>query len=212
MSEIKADVWWSKIFRSLIDNGDLAKMSGSAVKAYFALKSRVNAKTGLTSCSMQRIALDTGISEKSARRAIAELVEHGYVHQNLRPGRTSELQLIEKFTLRNGEHIIGRASFAYIPKQLDQRLRELKQILSSPTPQGSETINVELDMTNNLTTSSETMDIINLDPYVSVSTALEMTKEIIGGKTLQRHLERISIHEFSKEYTHTLDNSDRGYD
>lgn len=212
MSEIKADVWWSKIFRSLIDNGDLARMSGSAVKVYFALKSRVNAKTGLTSCSMQRIASDTGISEKSARRAIAELIKHGYVHQNLRPGRTSELLLIEQFTLRNGEHITGRATFAYIPKQLDQRLKELKQIISSATPLESEKIRFELDMTNNLYISAETADTISLAPYVSVSTALKMTKEIIGGKTLQRHLERISTHESSKEYTHTLDNSDHGYD
>lgn len=212
MSEIKADVWWSKVFRSLIDNGDLARMSGSAVKAYFALKSRVNAKTGLASCSMQRIALDTGISEKSARRAIAELVQYGYVHQNLRPGRTSELQLIEQFTLRNGEHITGRASFAYVPKHLDQRMSELKQMLSSAVPQGSGTIKIELDMTNTVNISAETVNIINLGPCVSVSKALEMTREIIGGKTLQRHLERISMPEPAKEIVHTLDSSARGYD
>lgn len=212
MSEIKADIWWSIIFRSLIDNGDLARMSGSAVKAYFALKSRVNAKTGLISCSMQRIALDTGISEKSARRAIAELVQHGYVRQNLRPGRTSELQLIEQFTLRNGEHITGRASFAYIPKHLDQRMNELKQMLSSAAPQGSGTIKIELNVTNTVNISAETVNIINLGSCISVSEALEMTKAIKGGKTLQRHLERISTTEPIKEYTHTLDTSDRGYD
>ncbi|NBB60007.1 hypothetical protein GVN18_12045 [Pseudomonas sp. ODNR1LW] len=212
MSEIKADVWWSKIFRSLIDNGDLARMSGNAVKAYFALKLRVNAKTGLTSCSMQRIALDTGISEKSARRAIAELVQQGYVRQHLRPGRTSELQLIEQFTLRNGEHITGRAHFTYIPKYLDQRMNELKQMLTTAAPQGSGTIKIELNMTNTVNISAETVNIINLGPCISVSNALEMTRDIIGGRTLQRHLERISMLEPAKEFIHTLDSSVRGYD
>lgn len=85
MSEISTDFWWSKFLRSIIHSGDLAKMSGSAVKVYVALKFRANSKTGVISCSAERIALDCGMSEKSARRALSELIEIGYVLRSQRP-------------------------------------------------------------------------------------------------------------------------------
>ena len=212
MSKIFADVWWSKIFRSLIDSGDLASMSGNAVKIYVALKSRVNAKSGLIISSMHRLSVDCGISEKSARRAIAELIQLGYVHRSPRPGRTSELRLIEQFPLRNGDTVIGHARFAYTPQNADQRLSEMREMLASPTLQGNETIRIELKVANNFNISAETVNLINFAPSISVNEAIEMARQITGGKTLQRHLERVSTPAADIKNIHPLDTPDLGQD
>lgn len=190
MSEISTDFWWSKFLRSIIHSGDLAKMSGSAVKVYVALKFRANSKTGVISCSAERIALDCGMSEKSARRALSELIEIGYVLRSQRPGLTNEFRMVEKFTLRKDGHKVGSASFAYAGESVDRSIEELRRILASEQPTSSDRVQVSMHVTNNVNISIEHLNINGCD----LNSAIAMLPGIKSttSKILEPHLKRVA--------------------
>ncbi|MDH4555588.1 helix-turn-helix domain-containing protein [Pseudomonas sp. BN417] len=181
------DFWWTKIFRCVIDSGDLAAMSGNAVKVYVSLKSRAHAQTGCIKCSASQLARDGGMSEKSARRALGELVEMGYLQSIQRPGRTSELHLIEQFTLRDGDENLGRARFKFIPASVDQRISEMKAMLASGRPlDGLTTISIE----HNLSISAHTVNIAVIQDSGDLQVLDHVVKNPRFSK-LQKHLNRI---------------------
>lgn len=137
----KAETTWFHIFNAMIRSGDLAKISGSAVKVYLAIKSHTNFATGRSFPSIELIGEETGLSESQTGRCLNELVKLGYVTKE-KKGRRNHYMLREKIPINNND---GRpeaiASWDYLPSTVRDAVAELKHF--SSTGEGGQIINIE---------------------------------------------------------------------
>ena len=122
----KAETTWFHVFKSMIDSGDLAKMSGSTIKVYFVVKSYTNFATGRAFPGHSTVAKDAGVSVATVKRCLDELETFGYVSKSL-SGRNNVYMLREKVQCQgmNGRPS-AEATWDYLPSTVREAQAELK--------------------------------------------------------------------------------------
>ena len=70
---------WFHVFKSMIDSGDLANISGSALKVYLVIKSHANFNTGASFPSEHTLSVKSGLSISQVKRNLVELRQLSYL-------------------------------------------------------------------------------------------------------------------------------------
>ena len=134
--ELKAQTNWFHLFKSMIDGGDLAKMSGSDLKVYLVVKSHTNFNTGKAFPSLDLIGKMAGISLAQVKRCLTSLVELGYILKQ-KQGRKNIYTLREKIECTDEQ---GRpaavATWDYLPAGVKEAQAELKNFLATGDQDG----------------------------------------------------------------------------
>lgn len=125
----EANTRWFHVFKSMIDSGDLAAMSGSSVKVYLVIKAFTDYQTGQAFPSIDTIASATGLSTKQVKREITSLVSAGYIDKK-KQGRSNVYTLREKVVVSDE---FGRpaavATWDYLPTSVQEAVADLRNVL-----------------------------------------------------------------------------------
>lgn len=126
----QADTRWFHMLRALVSSGDLARLSGAAVKIYLAIKAATDLGTGQAVLDHAALRKQTGLSLSHLKRAIAELTETGYLGRERR-GRLTLYRITEKIPIadHNGTPA-GQAHWAYMPSAMHLAMREVKAVVT----------------------------------------------------------------------------------
>jgi hypothetical protein len=129
-----------------MDIGDLAKMRGDTVKLKQVLEVLSDFDTGVVKKSEKELAELAGMQHvKSVPRAIRQLREMGYL-SIVKEGRENTYQLYKKIPLKdeNGA-IVGMATWPYVPKDMEEARKDLKQALLSGDLTNTKYVHIELN-------------------------------------------------------------------
>lgn len=105
---------WVHLFKYMVENKSIAKMSGSALKVYVVIKTLSGFENGKTTASHSVIAEHSGLSVISVKKSIKELKELGYLFSE-RYGRKNTYQIIEQ--IPTAHHSGNPNAIAEIPYQ-----------------------------------------------------------------------------------------------
>ena len=139
----EAQTTWFHVFRSMIDNGDMAKLSGSALKVYLVIKAHTNFSTGRAFPSRELIAEKAGLSEAQVKRELRTLEESGYITRS-KAGRNNVYTLREKIEIQDET---GRpaavATWDYLPSSVRDAVADLKNVLVTGDFEGAKVVHIE---------------------------------------------------------------------
>lgn len=139
----KAETTWFHVFKDMIDNGDMAKLDGSAIKVYLVVKSHTNFATGRAFPAIDTIAAGAGLSNIQVIRCLKALEQAGYITKE-KSGRHNVYTLREKVSIKDSE---GRpqavATWDYIPNSVRDAMAELKHAVVTGDLVGGKIINIE---------------------------------------------------------------------
>ena len=157
----KAETTWFHVFKDMIDNGDMAKLDGSAIKVYLVVKSYTNFSTGRAFPAIDLVAEKAGLSERQVMRCLVELEDAGYISKN-KSGRHNVYTLREKVSIKDSE---GRpqavATWDYIPNSVKDAMAELKHAVVTGDMVGGRIIHIENLVLNVQTGDNSTQININ---------------------------------------------------
>lgn len=126
---LQAETTWFHIFKAMIDNGDMARLSGSAVKVYLVVKSHTNFSTGRSFPALETIAEKSGLSLAQVKRELKALEDMGYLTK-AKEGRHNVYTLREKVAIND---VAGRpaavASWDYLPGGVREAVADLKNVM-----------------------------------------------------------------------------------
>lgn len=124
-----AETTWFHVFRSMVENGDVAKMGAEATTLYLVIKAHTNFSTGRSFPSLDTIAEKSGISKATIKRKMKILEEFGYITKE-KKGRSNIYTLREKVEIVDGD---GRpsavATWDYLPTTVSHAVADLKNVL-----------------------------------------------------------------------------------
>jgi DNA-binding transcriptional ArsR family regulator len=156
-----AETTWFHVFKDMIDNGDMARLDGSAIKVYLVVKSFTNFSTGRAFPAIELISEKSGLSDSQVMRCLKSLEEAGYISKS-KSGRHNIYTLREKVTIKDDT---GRpqavATWDYIPNSVRDAVADLKHVMVSGDLGGAKIVNIE-----NLTVN---MNIIHGDNSTQVN-------------------------------------------
>ena len=143
LPELRANRYWFHVLKAMIDCGDLARLSGSAVKVYFVVKSHANHETGNSLPGLERISEKAGISISQVKRELISLEKFGYIAKS-RVGRRNEYKLLEKIEIFDGAgQPAAIAHWNYVPGHMKSTLDDLKNILQTGDLAGAKIVLIE---------------------------------------------------------------------
>jgi DNA-binding transcriptional MocR family regulator len=199
--DLKADLWWCHMFRSIVTSGDLRDLSGAAIKVYFVLKVSANLHTGEANVLQDRIAQLCGLSISSVKRGLGELKQKGYVKSKERFGQSSTYRMIERFpVITRDREVVATATFPFIGKDVKERTREVEETLKiGRLSDFSPTINIGIEITNQIVVTGSNITINgNVTNGYMPSTELPAKMSSI----LNKHLKRSGYIEKETEVFH----------
>ena len=139
----KAETTWFHVFKDMIDNGDMAKIEGSAIKCYLVIKSHTNFSTGRAFPAIETIMEAAGLSESQVIRCIKQLEEFGYISKR-KEGRKNIYTLREKVQVTDDQ---GRpaavATWDYIPGSVRDAVADLKNVVMTGDLAGAKIVHIE---------------------------------------------------------------------
>ncbi len=139
----EAQTQWFHVFKTMIDSGDLATLSGSAVKVYLVVKSFTNFATGRAFPALETIAEKSGLSLAQVKRELKTLEERHYLTK-AKAGRRNEYRLREKVEITDGS---GRpaavATWDYLPSSVQHAMADLKNVLVTGDLAGAKIVHIE---------------------------------------------------------------------
>jgi len=140
---LEADTQWFHVFRSMIDSGELARLSGSALKVYLVIKSYANYRSGEAFPAESTVAEKSGLSLAQVKRAIKELQQLAYLSISKR-GRKNHYSLKEKVMVRDATgDSAATVTWDYIPGEVANAVDELKTYVSSGQADSAQLINIQ---------------------------------------------------------------------
>jgi len=168
-----AETTWFHVFKDMIDNGDMARLDGSAIKVYLVVKSFTNFSTGRAFPALDLIAEKAGLSERQVMRCLTELEDAGYISKS-KAGRHNIYTLREKVTIKDDS---GRpqavATWDYIPNSVRDAVADLKHVMVTGDLGGAKIVNIE-NLTVNIVSMGDNSTNIN----VSESSLAKLPKEM----------------------------------
>ena len=139
----KAETTWFHVFKDMIDNGDMARLDGSAIKVYLVVKSYTNFTTGRSFPAIDLIAEKAGLSDSQVMRCLKSLEEAGYISKG-KAGRHNIYTLREKVTIKDEA---GRpqavATWDYIPNSVRDAVADLKHVMVTGDIGGAKIVNIQ---------------------------------------------------------------------
>jgi len=139
----QAETTWFHVFRTMIDNGDIAKMGPHAFTIYCVIKAHTNFSTGRAFPSIELIVEKTGISLAQVKRELKTLENMGYLTKE-KKGRSNIYQLREKVEIQDDQ---GRpaavATWDYLPSSVQAAVADLKNVLVTGELAGTKIVNIE---------------------------------------------------------------------
>jgi DNA-binding transcriptional MocR family regulator len=173
----KAETVWFHVFKSMIENGDVAKMGPYAFTVYAVIKAHTNFKSGVAFPGVQTIIEKSGISRAQVHRALDALEESGYITREKVAGKGNKYTLREKVGITDDAgRPIADATWDYVPDGVRNAVAELKHVMMTGDFKGAKIIQIEnltVNFTQNLFKDSvqinaasllENMD--KLDPHL----------------------------------------------
>jgi DNA-binding transcriptional ArsR family regulator len=143
MELFEAQTTWFHVFREMVDNGDLAKLSGSAIKIYLVVKAHTNFSTGRAFPAIETIADKSGLSKSQVLRELKVLEDFGYLTKT-KVGRNNLYSLREKVSIQDAE---GRptavATWDYLPSTVRDAVADLKNVLVRGEFEGAKIVHIE---------------------------------------------------------------------
>lgn len=175
----QAETSWFHVFKDMIDNGDMAKLDGSAIKVYLVVKSYTNFATGRAFPAVELVAQKAGLSERQVMRCFTELESSGYITKE-KVGRQNVYTLREKVNIRDAT---GRpqavATWDYIPNSVKSAMAELKHAVFT-----GEMVNGKIIHIDNLVLNVSTGDSMQINFNNSPDAGLEKLHPDIKEKML----------------------------
>lgn len=153
MSEalLNVQTQWVYVFKSMFENGDVAKMGGGAFIVYTALKCFSEIATGDTAPTLANIAKYAGISERMVRTHLGTLENMGYLRIGRAEGKPNQYIPVDKFAYYNPEdgQLAAEAKADYIPAMMREVVKELKNFSMTANKDGAKTINITVNFQYN---------------------------------------------------------------
>lgn len=175
---------FAHVFRSMMDSGSIASMSGSALKAYIIIKILSGFEDGKTTAASSFIGEKAGLSRSQVTRAIKELKELGLLFSE-RIGRRNTYRIIEKIpAIHKSGSPDAMAEIHYSKKSIQKLVGNIKnQIvgqLKGSTIHGDLNIQINFNHidTVNIKTSSEDIEKENDTLQAEFSLVEEFNKKI----------------------------------
>lgn len=139
----KAETTWFHVFKDMIDNGDMAKLDGSAIKCYLVIKSHTNFSTGRAFPAIETIMEAAGLSKSQVIRCIKDLEDFCYISKR-KEGRKNVYTLREKVQVTDEQ---GRpaavATWDYIPGSVRDAVADLKNVVMTGDLAGAKIVHIE---------------------------------------------------------------------
>lgn len=158
-----AETTWFHIFRTMIANGDVARMGPHAFTVYAVIKAHTNFSTGRAFPSIELIAEKSGISVAQIKRELKTLEEMGYVTKE-KKGRSNIYQLREKIEIQDAH---GRpqavATWDYLPSSVQAAIADLKNVMVSGDLNGARIVNIKHLVVNVNTGSGTQINLANME-------------------------------------------------
>lgn len=139
----EATTQWFHVFKAMVDNGDMAKLSGSSVKVYLVVKAYTNYSTGRAFPALETISEKSGLSLSQVQRELKTLEEFGYITKS-KEGRKNLYTLREKIDITDEQ---GRpqavATWDYLPSSVQHAVADLKNVLVTGELAGAKIVHIE---------------------------------------------------------------------
>ena len=139
----KAETAWFHVFKTMIDNGDVAAMGPYAVTVYLVIKSHTNFATGRAFPALETIAEKSGVSLAQVKRELKTLEKFGYIKTE-KKGRSNLYTLREKIEIKDDS---GRpsavATWDYLPSSVSEAVADLKNVLWTGDTSGARVVHIE---------------------------------------------------------------------
>lgn len=156
----KAETTWFHVFRTMIENGDVAKMGPQAFTVYCVIKGHTNFSTGHAFPSIETISQKGGLSDTQVKRELKTLQAMGYITKQKR-GRNNDYTLREKVDIADES---GRpaavATWDYLPNSVQAAVADLKNVLVTGEIANARIVHIER-LTVNVNTGNGTQ--FNID-------------------------------------------------
>lgn len=136
---------WVYVFKSMFENGDVAKMGGGTFIVYTALKCFSEIATGENAPTVASVANYSGLSERMVQNHLKTLEKMGYLRIIREDGKPNKYVPIDKFDYYNPENgnLEARAHADYLPAIMREVVQELKNFSVTANAEGAKTINIE---------------------------------------------------------------------
>ena len=138
----KAETTWFHVFKDMIDNGDMAKLDGSAIKVYLVVKSYTNFSTGRSFPAIDLVAEKAGLSKVQVIRCLKILEQAEYIIK-AKDGRHNVYTLREKVSIKDSagkQHAV--ATWDYIPNGIREAVAHIKNATITGEMVGSGLVNI----------------------------------------------------------------------
>ena len=143
LSALAAKTQWFHVFKSMIDQGEVAKIGPHAFAVYAVIKAHTNYHSGLSFPGIDLISEKSGVSPAQVKRELKVLEGAGYITRK-RVGRSNHYKLREKIQVID-EH--GRpqalATWDYVPGGVRQAVADLRDLLVAGNLAGTRLVHIE---------------------------------------------------------------------
>ncbi|WP_244216217.1 helix-turn-helix domain-containing protein [Phytopseudomonas daroniae] len=138
-----AQTQWFHVFKSMIDQGDIAKIGPHAFAVYAVIKAHTNYASGMAFPGIDLISAKSGVSPAQIKRELKVLEAAGYITKE-KHGRSNRYTLREKIQVTD-EH--GRpqavATWDYVPSSVQHAVADLKNVLVTGDLAGTKIVHIE---------------------------------------------------------------------
>lgn len=138
-----AQTQWFHVFKSMVDQGDIAKIGPHAFAVYAVIKAHTNYNSGMAWPGIELISEKSGVSPAQIKRELKVLEAAGYITKE-RCGRSNRYTLREKIQVTD-EH--GRpqavATWDYVPSSVKHAVADLKNVLVTGDLAGTKIVHIE---------------------------------------------------------------------
>lgn len=173
VESLEADTQWFHVFKSMIESGELANISGSALKVYLVIKSYSNYRSGASFPAETTVAEKSGLSISQVKRAVKELRQLAYLSVT-KCGRKNHYTLRERVVIRNGlGDSAAHVTWDYVPSEVTNAVEELKNYVQTGQIDGTQIINIQNLQVNinqvgpgGVVINNQVIDLSNFDPIL----------------------------------------------
>ncbi len=146
MANLSAQPQWFHFFRDIVRTGLLAEMDGSTLKVYVSVKAHSNHQSGESRPTQQTISRETGLSLATVKRSISQLEKFGLLQKNKTARKNNSYFLNEKIQVLKNKEPHFQIDFRYVPSQIAQITKKIKDSLSVGELPDSNQINITINV------------------------------------------------------------------
>ncbi|WP_455232233.1 helix-turn-helix domain-containing protein [Geopseudomonas aromaticivorans] len=184
---LRAQTQWVHLFKSMIDQGDVARIGPHAFTVYAVIKAHTNLCSGMANPSIERIAKLSRVSPAQVKRELRVLEAAGYITKS-KTGRSNHYILREKIQITEGDLPHSMVTWDYVPSRAHHTVAELKKAVNAGNLSSTQILNVNIERLNiqvNLAGGNSQFDLGSL--HANLDRLPASIRE-----TLRRNLDRCS--------------------